>query len=723
MKIECAGPIDLSNVESKYRLLFECALDIVFLTDINGKVADVNYAAVKEYGYTRDEMLSMSIKDFRIPSERGSAERQLQEAFDKGAIYETIHMRKDRSTLPVEVSSRGITVDHTKMLMTIVRNITKRKAAERSLSRIAAIVESSDDAILGMTVEGIIIEWNYGAEKMYGYKAKEMIGKSVDILIPKDHKAELSQIIETIKQGGRVEHFNTVRKRKDGKIIFVSMTASPIKSSKVELLGISWTARDITERKKVEETLHESERLFRGIYEQAPIGIALIDSITGRFLQINPRYVEIIGRTEEEMQRTTFMAISHPDDLQEDLDNMARLLTGQIKSFNMKKRLFRGDGSIIWVKLTVVPLWEDTKQVYPKVHIAMLEDITEQKRADEKIAYVASFPEQNPNPIVEIDDKGAVTYLNTAANRLFPDLDSKGEGHPIFKDLTIGKGVSGLDGENKLVNEVQINGAYYLRTILFMPETRTTRIFAVNITERKRAEEELKEAKMQAELYLDLMGHDINNMTQIAMGFLEIALESFHLTNEEREFLEKPQDALRNITALIGNVRKLQKLGEGGLKYRKTDLCDILNEVKDQYSHIPDRNVTINYKPIPHCYVIANELIKDVFANLVGNAIKHSDPHKPLIINIALEPVREKGKNYYKVIIEDNGPGIPDELKTKLFMRFQRGNRKASGKGLGLYLVRTLVADFHGTIWVEDRVPGDYMQGARFVVMLPAIET
>jgi signal transduction histidine kinase len=209
-------------------------------------------------------------------------------------------------------------------------------------------------------------------------------------------------------------------------------------------------------------------------------------------------------------------------------------------------------------------------------------------------------------------------------------------------------------------------------------------------------------------------------MNQIAMGFLEIAIGSFPLKDEERKFLEKPLDALKNSAMLIENVRKLQKLGEGGLKYREIDLCGILEQVIADYSHIPGRNVTIRFKPLPACYITANDLIKDVFGNLIGNAIKHSDPQQPLTIEIGLEPVTKGGQKYYRVTVEDNGPGISDELKSRLFMRFQKGQDKVLGKGLGLYLVRTLVHDFHGTIWVEDRVPGDYKKGAKFVVLLPA---
>jgi signal transduction histidine kinase len=119
--------------------------------------------------------------------------------------------------------------------------------------------------------------------------------------------------------------------------------------------------------------------------------------------------------------------------------------------------------------------------------------------------------------------------------------------------------------------------------------------------------------------------------------------------------------------------------------------------------------------------VTANELVHDLFSNIVTNAIKHSDPARPLRIGIAVDHVFEAGQEYYKVSIEDNGPGIPDARKRQIFDRIQHGGRRPGTGGLGLYLVTTLSSRFGGRIWAEDRVPGDYTQGSRFVVMLPAL--
>jgi signal transduction histidine kinase len=229
---------------------------------------------------------------------------------------------------------------------------------------------------------------------------------------------------------------------------------------------------------------------------------------------------------------------------------------------------------------------------------------------------------------------------------------------------------------------------------------------------------ELRDAKAQAELYLDLMGHDINNLNQIGMGFLELALETLSLDDRTKEMISKPLEALESSTRLIDNVRKLQRVKDKGLKLHAINAGDIIRAIMPRYSNIAGRDIKINFTEDRECLVWANDLLADVFSNIIGNTIKHS--RGPLTTDIHLSSVNVDDKKYCIVKIEDNGPGIPDELKSTLFARYKKGYAKASGMGLGLYLVKTLVEDFHGEAWVEDRVQGDYTKGARFVVMLPA---
>ena len=245
-----------------------------------------------------------------------------------------------------------------------------------------------------------------------------------------------------------------------------------------------------------------------------------------------------------------------------------------------------------------------------------------------------------------------------------------------------------------------------------------------DITSRKRIEKELNDSKAQAELYIDLMGHDINNMNQIAMGYLELAYD--RLENEGRletgdsSLLEKPIDAMKNIARLIGNVKKLQREKTGDYQSRPFDLGQVLNDVIARYSNVPGRDVTINFRPAQSCHVIANDLITDLYENIVGNAVKHS--RGPVLIDVGLDKVHEDGQDYCRVIIEDTGPGITDEMKRLLTTRECMTGKRYTGKGLGLCLVRMLVEDFHGKLRIEDRVPGRQEKGARFMVMLPSLD-
>ncbi len=239
---------------------------------------------------------------------------------------------------------------------------------------------------------------------------------------------------------------------------------------------------------------------------------------------------------------------------------------------------------------------------------------------------------------------------------------------------------------------------------------------------RKRAEEALSESRSQAELYVDFMGHDINNMNQVAMGFLELALEKLgsegKLGLEDKTLLEKPVESMKNSAKLIDNVKKLQRLRTGLLEPYILDVGQILFEVKCEAERDAGRPIKIHYEPATGYNVRANVLLKDVFSNIVENSIKHSREDKPLSIGIGISPA---ASGYYNIYIEDDGPGIPDVRKNEIFDRLSQGKIKALRTGLGLGLVKTLVESYQGRIRVEDRVKGDYAQGCRFIVMLPAI--
>jgi PAS domain S-box-containing protein len=240
-----------------------------------------------------------------------------------------------------------------------------------------------------------------------------------------------------------------------------------------------------------------------------------------------------------------------------------------------------------------------------------------------------------------------------------------------------------------------------------------------DITRRKQADEALKKAKNRAELYLDLMGHDISNMNQAMMGYLELAQEMLDLKGHE-DLIERPLEIIRHSSRLIASVKKLEQAQSGKYPEKIVDLGAMLAEVADVCATMKGREIKVDYTPVEGCYVRAGDLLKDVFDHLVENAIRHSTG--PLAVGITVEPLARDGHKYYKVSVADDGPGIPDELKRKVFRLIDEATGSPGRRGLGLFMVRTLVESYRGRVWVEDRVPGDYRRGSRFVVVLPAAE-
>jgi len=173
-------------------------------------------------------------------------------------------------------------------------DITERKEAERANSLLAAIVGSSGDAIISKNLEGLITSWNKGAEQLFGHVAEEAVGKDITLIIPDDRRYEETMILEQLKQGERVETFETVRIHKDGSLLDISLTASPIKDSAGRIVGASKVSRDITQRKLVERALRESEERFRAIVDTTPECVKLVSS-EGILLHMNPPGLTMVG--------------------------------------------------------------------------------------------------------------------------------------------------------------------------------------------------------------------------------------------------------------------------------------------------------------------------------------------------------------------------------------------------------------------------------------------
>jgi hypothetical protein len=258
--------------------------------------------------------------------------------------------------------------------------ITERRRTQEIAERLAAVVQSSDDAIISKTLDGTITAWNRGAEKVFGYSAEEAVGKPMTLLLPPERAEEESVILERVSRGESVHHFDTVRVRKDGKKIDVSVTISPVVDSRGAIVGASKIARDITASKVKEEQLRESEDRFRLFIEHAPAALAMFDPQM-RYLQVSRRWRTDYGLGERELRGMSHYEI-FPEVPERWKEIHRRGLAGEVLQ-GEDDRLDRSDGSVQWIRWEVRP-WHDRVGGIAGI-VIFAEEITERKRAEQDL--------------------------------------------------------------------------------------------------------------------------------------------------------------------------------------------------------------------------------------------------------------------------------------------------------------------------------------------------
>jgi PAS domain S-box-containing protein len=250
---------------------------------------------------------------------------------------------------------------------------------EVARNRLAAIVENSDDAIISKTLEGIIVTWNQGAQRIFGYSAEEVIGRPITILIPADHENEEPAILERLRRGERVDHYQTVRQRKDGTLLDVSLTISPVRDATGVIVGASKIARDITFQKSAERALQASDSRFRLLANSAPVLIWLGDRTKG-CTWFNETWLAFTGRAPEQELGFGWTENVHPDDLSGLLSAYTEAFEAN-KSFRYEYRICRANREWRWLTQTAVPLFESASGALSG-YVGSCVDITDFRRVE-----------------------------------------------------------------------------------------------------------------------------------------------------------------------------------------------------------------------------------------------------------------------------------------------------------------------------------------------------
>jgi diguanylate cyclase (GGDEF)-like protein/PAS domain S-box-containing protein len=256
-----------------------------------------------------------------------------------------------------------------------------------AIARAAAIVDSSEDAIIGMTLAGSITSWNPAAQRTYGYAADEAVGQNLAwLLSSQQQKDEFTHVLGRVAVGDHVDHALSTRRRKDGRVLDVFVTASPIRDSHGEIIGVSTLARDVTDRKHAADALAEAEERFRGAFEEAAIGMALLD-LGGRFTRVNQALCAITGYARGQLEGMMADAITHPDDVQTEREALAMIRAGDQTASQAERRYIHADGHAVWVAAQITLIRD--RAGAPLRFLGQVRDITDSKRYEDKLQELA----------------------------------------------------------------------------------------------------------------------------------------------------------------------------------------------------------------------------------------------------------------------------------------------------------------------------------------------
>jgi PAS domain S-box-containing protein len=379
-------PEDLDAERERLRITLASIGDAVISTDADGRVVFLNSVAETLTGWTQTDAEGQPLTEiFRIVNEytREPAENPVVQALRKGLVVglanHTVLIARDGTERPIDDSAAPMLDDSglPRGAVLVFRDVTERRAFEETQARLAAIVESSVDAIVSKTLEGIIRTWNAGAERLFGYTAEEVVGRSITLIIPPDRLHEETEILARLSRGERIEHYETVRQAKDGRLIDIALTISPTRDPEGQIIGASKIARDITERRRAEE----AQARLAAIVESSHDAI-ISKTLQGIIQTWNTAAERLYGYTAQEAVGQSITLLIPPDRLDEEKEILAQLARGErIEHYKTVRRA--KDGHLLDISLTLSPIRDAQGRIIGASKIAR--DISEQKRADEAL--------------------------------------------------------------------------------------------------------------------------------------------------------------------------------------------------------------------------------------------------------------------------------------------------------------------------------------------------
>ena len=542
----------------------------------DGTIVSVNRTFLDWTGLERDDLLAgQKFQDLLIiPGEKSYETVFLPLLLTRGFVNEiACHIScGNRGPLPVLVNSsvKNDAAGRPLAIRTTVFNAAERAKYEHELrlareqaDRLATIVTSSADAIYSMTVDGIILTWNMGAETMLGYPAAEAVGRNVVDLIVPPGKCEEFAAVSARLQLGETQQLDTIRLRRDGTLVEVAASAAPVYDDKGTIAAFSVILRDITDKKQIMAALQQSEARFRGTFENAAVGVAHV-ALDGSWLRVNDTLCQIVGYSRETLLTKTYRDITDPDDLGAEQYLVERLMAGEIGSYALDKRCIGGDGSAVWTGVTVTQQRRENGD--PAYFIVIIRDIDDRVRATEalresearllyaaksaKLSYVVVDLErrlvqasENQEAVMGYATPGFETGIDLdRATSVFLDRVEQADRRRVRRFLrqassgdpvtSLDYRVRGDDGRERWIEtRYNLEASRYGRAIRFF-------VTNMDITDRKRTEEHIR-----------LLMGEVNHRAMNLLGVVQAIAWQTAKSQESKTYVARLADRISGLAA------------------------------------------------------------------------------------------------------------------------------------------------------------------------------
>lgn len=619
------------------------------------------------------------------------------------------------------------------------------KEKTREIVGLAAIVEYSSDAVIGKDSAGFIRTWNQAAERLFGYRADEVIGKSVYLLVPDSHRDEMDGLVRQVGKGETAKALDTVRVKKNGKRLDVSLTFSPIKDSQGSIIGSSSIIHDITSRKQSEIQLTMSEARKAAILNASLEAIVTIDH-TGRVLEWNATAEKTFGYSRDEAVGRDMAELIVPERFwKAHRAGLARYLQSGVgsvlgKQIEMPARRSNGEEFPLELSIGVIEGLEGLP-----LFTASARDITSRLRVEEALRKneerFRRVIEAAPNGLLMVDQRGKIVLCNTEFEKLFgysrdevvgremeflvPERYRRGHPasradfflSPVSRQMGVGRDLYGLrkDGsevpvEIGLSPMVTEEGAFVLASI-------------VDITKRKTLEDRIRHTadriqlkNQEMEQFVYTVSHDLKSPLVTSTGFLgllkeDIAAGRYDMAAESIERLER---ANGRMSQLIDDLLQLSRIGRISIDVEDVEVSQLIRSIVENLdSQVKEKSIVVKVQNEMPAVVADRKRLYQVLENLFINALKYACDGEAPTIEFGSETLESEVRYF----VRDSGPGIAKEYHQKIFGLFQRLESDNRGTGVGLTIVSRIMQLHGGRAWVESEVG----RGSTFWISFPKV--